>query len=271
MSYKRRRPESGWSTAFLLLQELKKSQKYGNIGCHDQNGVHVLRTFVNMSENIDTDYAKIIKKEIDSFKPGILDISAPATLNLQVAKMREGVLDNPESFFNSRYSLREFKDSVVPLEAIEKVINLAIKTPSVCNRQPWHVYHSSDRFVIDSALKYQNGNKGFGHKVPNLMIITTDLRAFSPGTEHYQHWIEGGLISMSIIYALHATGIASCCLNWSQAPRSDLKLRKALDIKPSHTIIMMLAFGYPNDDNVVCGSYRRPLHEVYTALKVRDK
>jgi hypothetical protein len=55
----------------------------------------------------------------------------------------------------------------------------------VGNRQAWHVYHSDESDVIKEALSYQQGNKGFGHSVPNLMVIATDLKAFMPGQEHY--------------------------------------------------------------------------------------
>ena len=148
---------------------------------------------------------------------------------------------------------------------------LAMKTPSVCNRQAWHVYHSDESDVIKEALSYQQGNKGFSENIPNLMVITTDLKAFMSGQEHYQHWIDGGLFSMSIVYALHSLGISSCCLNWSQSPKNDKKLRGSIKIKPNHTVMMMLAVGYPDDNNKVCVSARRPLNEVFTKLDKKNK
>ena len=176
-------------------------------------------------------------------------------------------MQSPEDFFLSRYSLREFLQKPVDLSDVKRVVSLALKTPSVCNRQGWHVYYTSEPGVIADALSHQKGNRGFGHKVPNLIIITTDLKAFMPGQEHYQHWIDGGLFSMSLIYALHSIGIASCCLNWSQSPAADKRLRKGFNIKNNHTIMMMLAFGYPDEENSVCASSRRPIEEVMTELK----
>jgi nitroreductase len=72
---------------------------------------------------------------------------------------------------------------------------------------------------------------------------------------------------MSIIYALHSLGIASCCLNWSQLPKNDLRFRHSLEIKNNHTVIMMLAIGYPDENNNVCVSARRPFNEVFTKLE----
>src|SRR3546814_1994141 len=75
---------------------------------------------------------------------------------------------------------------------------------------------SSDLEIIDRALSLQNGNRGFGHEIPCLLILCTDLSAFDTAGERYQHWIDGGMFSMSLVWALHALGYSSCCLNWSK-------------------------------------------------------
>jgi nitroreductase len=179
------------------------------------------------------------------------------------------MLPDPEAFFLSRYSLREFEDEKVPHEVIVRAVGLANKTPSVCNRQAWKVYHTSDNEVRDIVLKYQSGNRPFGQHIPNLMVISVDLKAFFFGQEHYQHWIEGGLFSMSLIYALHSLGVASCPLNWSQTPNKDRQLRRLVGIEPHYTIIMALAVGYPRSANKVCVSARKPISEVLLELEKR--
>jgi nitroreductase len=142
-----------------------------------------------------------------------------------------------------------------------------MKTPSVCNRQAWGIYHTSDQEVKDLVLTYQTGNKPFGESIPNLMVITTDLKAFFSAEEHNQHLIDGGLLAMSLMYAFHSLGIATCALNWSAKPKTDLTLRKYVNIKPHHSIIMVLAIGYPDDNNKVCASTRRPVEEVFFELE----
>ena len=76
---------------------------------------------------------------------------------------------------------------------------------------------------------------------------------------------------MSLIYALHSLGVASCCLNWSQSPKNDKLLRSLVDIKQNHTVIMMLAIGWPNIKNKVCVSARKPIQEVYSSLINKEK
>jgi nitroreductase len=268
MSFSNRRVTSGWANAFILLDIIKEAQRSGNIGFHDRGGLSVLMKFINMDENKHTHMAEDIRKATEVFD--FYSDKEYGVKNISAIDFENGALDDPERFFFSRYSLREFKEEVVSEDLIKRVVLLALKTPSACNRQEWHVYHTDNKEVKSIALSFQSGNRGFGDNIQNLMIITSDLKAFMPGQEHYQHWIDGGMFAMSVIYALHSLGVASCCLNWSQTPANDKKLRSCLNIKDSHTIIMMLAVGLPKEHNNACISTRRPLEEFYSKLELKD-
>lgn len=265
LSYKNRNPTSGWNNAYTLFGLLRTAKKSSEIGYHDKAGKQILEKFINLPENTNNEKASLIKNQIDSFH--FKSDTEHGAMNYSLMDYRKGILENPEHFFNSRYSLREFKDQIVAEEIIERAVKLAMKTPSVCNRQPWSVYHTSDKEVKDIVLSYQAGNKPFGKDIPNLMIVSMDLMAFFSGNEHYQHWIDGGLFSMSLMYAFHSLGVATCALNWSQTPKNDRELRKLVNIKPNHTIIMILAVGYPDENNKVCVSARRPIEEVFVKLE----
>ncbi|NND15982.1 MAG: nitroreductase [Eudoraea sp.] len=267
LSYKNRDPNAGWRSAEKVYRKLTNLKGITDIGFHDKAAKNVLTTFLNLPPNRDKLRTKEMLAGLEEIPlssdevHGAMDFSG----NLY----RQGILADPETFFNSRHSLREYKDEIVQEDAVKRAIKLAMKTPSVCNRHAWHVYHTSDRETIDKALSYQNGNRPFGKKIPNLLIITTDLKAFFAGHEHYQHWIDGGLFSMSIMYALHSIGLASCPLNWAQKPKIDRGLRKAINIRSNHTVIMMMALGYPDENNKVCRSIRRPLDDIYSEMKIK--
>lgn len=271
MSYRAREPGHGWATATLLIEELEQSAQTCHSGFYYNEALRVLHDFVELEQNRHSDKADSIRQRLGVLAPEIPEhpSGSHAIKQHSADAFRLGMLSSPEHFFLSRYSLREFADAKVSPELVSRALENALKTPSVCNRQPWHVYNTSERRVIDAALSFQSGNRGFGHKVPNLMLITVDLKAFMPGTEHYQYWIDGGLFSMSIIYALHSLGIASCCLNWSQSPVNDLKLRKALNLRDSHTLVMMLAYGWPNESNTVCRSLRKPAAQYLSTLELK--
>jgi nitroreductase len=264
LSYKKRKPDSGWKNAYEILNILEISNKSNTIGFHDKAGKFVLEEFINLDENINSQKSIEIRNRLKLLK--FNSIFMHGYKNYSKEDFRKGLLENPENFFLSRYSLREFNDSIVSEEKIQHAIQLAMKTPSACNRQAWHIYHTSQQKIKNQILEFQSGNKPFGEKIPNLLVITSDIKAFFSAEEHYQHWIDGGMLSMSIIYALHSLGIASCPLNWSQSSEKDKKFREEINIKDNHTIIMLLAVGYPDEDNKVCISERRPIDEIYTTL-----
>lgn len=266
LSYKVRNPGSGWGNAERVFLRLQVAKTTGEFGYHDRAAKQVLFKFLNLPENVNTNRAKEMLTHIETID--VYSDEEHGAIQRSFNATTMGKLADPEAFFLSRFSLREYKENgVVDEDIVQRAVTLAMKTPSVCNRQEWHVYHTANREIMDTALRYQNGNRPFGKKIPNLFIVTTDLKAFFGGSEHYQHWIDGGLFSMSLMYALHSLGIASCPLNWSQTPKADRAIRKVLEIRNNHTITMMIAFGYPDSVNKVCSSTRRPISEVLTDLK----
>ncbi|UBM26570.1 nitroreductase family protein [Pseudomonas sp. p1(2021b)] len=267
LSYKERNPSAGWRNAFDTLSFIEAAHLHGEIGPVDVAAVKVLEKFISLPGNEKDIRSKNIKERLKVINAEVGEDHG--AIDYSHLDFLRGMLQSPEDFFFSRYSLREFKDKAVSKSVIERAVSLAMKTPSVCNRQAWAVYNASEKMVRDVVLSHQNGNKPFGDKVPNVLVVAADLRAFFTGREHYQHWIDGGLFSMSLMYAFHSLGLATCPLNWSQTPAMDKSLRSKLCIKDSHTIIMVIAVGYPDEHNKVCVSARRSLSEVVFDLKLK--
>jgi nitroreductase len=268
MSFSARRQGGGKANADLLLKVLEADGAAESLGYHDKVAPIALKKWMEIEGasggSVDENLLKRVAclEENRAFNQN----DEPGVFGLNAEGFRGGMLSDPEAFFHSRYSLREFSNKKVDEDVVNRALTLAIKSPSVCNRQAWHLYHLDGHDIAQTALRFQDGNRGFGDKINSLLIVTTDLRAFVSPKERYQHWIDGGMFSMSIIWALHSLGVASCCLNWSQSGRADMALRAHVPIEPHHSIIMMIAIGYPNEDNMVCRSLRRPVDEFVTRL-----
>lgn len=166
----------------------------------------------------------------------------------------KGKLKNPKNFFLSRYSIRNYENKFVAINKIKYAYMLALKAPSVCNRQSRYVFFIQNKKIIKEVLQYQNGNQGFDHKIKNLAIICTDQKAFDNSGERYQQWIDGGIFLNSLIMSFHSLGIVSCSLNWSRNFFHDILIRKKLKIPYNLTIISFLSFGYPVKKTNVCFS-----------------
>ena len=129
------------------------------------------------------------------------------------------------------------------------------------------MYYSLNKSVIQKFLQYQAGNKPWSKGLTCLFVVTVDQRAFFGGNERYQHYIEGGLFSMQLINAIHALGLVSCPLNWSQFAKKDKEARKEFNIDPHHSIIMCIAVGNFSKQYKPCNSDRRPTDHFMTELE----
>ncbi len=162
----------------------------------------------------------------------------------------------------SRRSVRWFAQIPVPRENILQAVRAAQLAPSACNRQPWRLHVYDDRAVMDSLLALQNGNSGFGQQIPVLMAVCVDTRCFFDATERHEPYLDAGLFLMSLIHALQADGIASCCLNWCVDTSKDLEIRRRGSIPDYEVVATLLAVGYPAPDALVPRSARRDVHSV---------
>lgn len=156
-----------------------------------------------------------------------------------------------------RRSVRSFATREVPRELIERAVSLAQLSPSACNRQPCRVYFVTDENRKRALLALQNGNRGFGHLIPTVAVITADSGAFFDASERHEPFVDGGLFSMSLMYALSAQGLATCCLNWCVSPGNDDALRGLVPLADGEVVIMLMAIGYPEPDVLVPKSPRK--------------
>lgn len=209
---------------------------------------------------------KRLNKEIVKFKktmPNHVELGIGGTKTVSKADIDRTLFDF-KAFANSRYSIRDFEPGPVNDEIIKEAIEIAQKTPSVCNRHSWKVYSYGKEKDKSEILKYQNGNRGFGHLADKILIVTMDLRDFRGSIERNQAYIDGGMYSMSLIYALHSLGVGTCPLNLSIVNKTEKKLKEVTGIPDSEVFMMMIAVGHIPDKLKVAWSPRRDVDEVLT-------
>lgn len=177
-----------------------------------------------------------------------------------IPQVRDEVLshrrDDVLKLFKSRRSVRQFSGDPVDACDIESAVQVAVYTPSVCNRQSARVHVLADPVKIKDALSFQSGNSGFGSDAKVVLIVTSNLESFFGSRERYQCWVDGGMFAMSLLIGLHAQGLGACALNWSASPVNDMGLRKALQIPENEMVIMMIAVGNLRESYTVAASPR---------------
>lgn len=167
------------------------------------------------------------------------------------------------SFFDSRHSVRDFDVSRVPTQAeIDEAVELARNTPSVCNRQGYRAHIFRDRELIEQMLGLQGGATGFSGSIPVLVVVTARRALFVGPLERNQRWVDGGLYAMTLVWALHAVGLATCMLNWAMAARTSEQLRKVAGIPTEEDIVVLIAIGHAAPGARVARSEKRSAEDL---------
>lgn len=172
---------------------------------------------------------------------------------------------NFEELESFRTTQRVFSNKKVQMTDLKKALKIAMKTPSVCNRQPWKVYVTDNTNKIDSLLRLQKGYTGYGIP-PILCLITVDRRAFIGSYERNEPYIDGGLFLMNFDLSLTYTGIASCILNAMLPNKEQEKIRGILDVPNNEVLISFVAAGYPKDKVLSAKSARKPIDDVLRVI-----
>ena len=226
----------------VIQQALIYEKKFGNndllIQSIRDSLVEYLEFNLGKGDNGDTPYYQKIQQFVSERKDRIV-----GGTKLMIKKdIDETINIDFKRFIESRVSIRNFSSEEISKDEITNAVNVARIAPSVCNRQSWktHVYMNPDD--INTLLKYQHGNAGFGDTIKVLVLITTDIRAFT-NLESNQVFIDGGIFSMNLILALHAGGLGSCAMNTCVPYVDEKKIKLIGNIPENERLIMMLGVG----------------------------
>ena len=166
---------------------------------------------------------------------------------------------NFPNFSKSRHSVRNFSGPVTKMQ-INDSIMLALTAPSACNRQAIRCHVYCEKEDVQNILTLQNGNRGFGELVPQVCVLTVDLRMIGQN-EQNDIYFNAGLFAMNLSYAFHYNKVGSCMLNWSVTPHKDRTLKRVANIPKPESPVVIFAFGIPNDSFEVTKSQKKSISE----------
>jgi nitroreductase len=272
MALKAPRPNFGKAVAQRLSKSLAEYiQDYGP-DSSTGNAIKVLSVYKAFKQEHDIDYPELFG-EIKQLTKNSATKQAqggciPHTKDAWLANSKIDFL----KFVQSRHSMRNFSSEKVDFDLIKNAIEMAMYTPTVCNRQAVKVHAYSDENERRKVIDCQMGNAGFGEQIQVALVISVDRQCFFTAAERNQCWIDGGLFSMSLVYALHSLGLGACCLNWCADKEQDLKLKKITNISQSEAVIMMVGVGHLNEEFSVAQSPRKSLdHFLVHGIKPSPK
>ena len=165
-------------------------------------------------------------------------------------------------FSKSRGSVRSFNGEKIPLETINKIVDLAKTAPSVCNRQPTKVYYVESKQKIDRIFDIQQGLKGYSDEIVQLLVLVSDRNYFYTIGERNQLYIDGGMFLMNLLYAIHFYKVGACPAHWGFTYKQEKEIHKELKLTESEKVICLVPIGLPKEEFKTTLSLRRNNDEI---------
>lgn len=270
LSHSNFRPGFGSRPIYALVVCLKKWNSHGYskdifgfkvatsalkayIDKHDEIGC-VLPDFFNSA------FDREIMKDIDASDPSFSGTSViSGSENSSSMKTYSQIL-------NSRVSIREFEDCPVSESTIESAISLAMRAPTVCNRQPQAVRVIFNKLIIKQALTIQGGWRGYEFP-PALLLVTAHNSSFNNAIERNEPYVDGGIFSMALLGALESYDLGACPLNTMFDIHQDGSTRRLLNIPEEEEFIMYIAVGKKKVGVSHPRSFRKAAETVTTVIR----
>lgn len=149
-----------------------------------------------------------------------------------------------KGLFISRRSVRWYQDKHVPIELIQKAVNIASFAPSACNRQPYRFLFCNDKQKTFAIADCAMGTTGFAENLPAIIAVIGDLSAYPAERDRHVIYIDGSLAAMQLMLALETLGLSTCSINWPDIEDREKRIRKIIELKDYERIVMLMAVGY---------------------------
>jgi nitroreductase len=233
-----------------------------------QSSAAVMKAYFDRHAELDTDVSHFR----DLFSQASQDLIDTTTHQeggvLPAGQVREvpEIRGDGRSFMDvvyDRRSVREFTDQPVLDEEIAAAVQIAMQSPSVCNRQSARVHQFQDPEIIRSVLGIQGGFGGYAMP-PRLLLVTSDIDAFMFAPERNQGYVDGGLFMMSLLLGLTQVGLGSVSLNTDFGTAKETAVRKLIDVPDHEVFISFIGVGHYSEDVLVPRSRRTGVDQVLT-------
>lgn len=224
--------------------------------------VSVLKEYLEFHKQIGHSLEEDISQKLNLIKDKYPDVEGIKQMRTTSAEYFQHLQAPFDKFCYSRYSVRNYTQEEIPPSVIEKCVELAMRSPSFCNRQPNRVYVVKSNEKKQGVLELQNGNRGFGHLAETLLVVTSVISVTKDIHERHENHLNGGMFIMTLLNALHFNKIGACSLNWSVSKESDLKLRKLIGIAENEVVLLVISCGYIPEKLSIASSPRKPVKEI---------
>lgn len=245
------KPMWGWEKAYRIVELLNtNSDEFSSVTANAVLSAYLCEKSKSPNQEDRHKYAEFMQKT--GYRPIAFD-NIGGTITISKPVFSESEQTVIRRLFDTRHSCREFANRHVSDKDIEEAVRMALRCPSACNRQPFHVY------VIDPAkLAKQLGRSKLQYEGGPTLVITGDVRAFTSG-ELLDWIVSPSVFAGYLTLSLHSLGIGSCVVRKELVRQSvyNKVIKELICMDDSEQIILEMFIGYYKDKFVVPVSNRR--------------
>lgn len=264
LSMPERRLGFGHEALLLLIDELEKyERKYAEKNAQIEHIIGIILEYNELHEKNNYKLDENLQKRIDEIATKFQYIIPSQQVRLSKELLFRDVDKSFDRFSNSRRSCRHISGPA-DIATIREAIKLSLNAPSACNKQPVKVHLITDLEKVKELLELQQGNRGFGHLLQQLLLITVDIRSYGRFEDRYNPYLDAGLFSMNLLYSLHFYKIASIPLVWIDSKNRNAKLHKLVDFHLEEYPCLMIGIGMPAQEFITTASQRNKIEDVLT-------
>lgn len=249
------KPMWGWDKALRITELLNEADEFSSITANA-----VLSAYLDAKSK--SEYKEDLEKYADfmrqtGYQPVAYE-NVGGSIMVKKPNFTESEQEAIQRLFETRHSCREFADRHVSDTDIEKAVQMALRCPSACNRQPFKVY------VIEPIkLAKQLGRAQLQYEGDRTLVITGNVRAFTSG--ELLDWIVSPSIFVGYLtLSLHSLGIGSCVVRKDLVKHSAYNdaIRSLTNMDESECVVLEIFIGYYKDEYVAPVSNRKTIHDV---------
>ncbi len=151
------------------------------------------------------------------------------------------------SLIQKRRSIRQFKEKVPDKDAIDTLIEAALRSPSSRSLNPWEFIVVTDKEKLAQLSEAKPHGATFLKNAPLGIVVCTD-------PEKCDVWIEDASIASTFIQlAAEDLGLGSCWIQIRGRVHKDgqlaqKKVREILSMPDHLEVLNIIAVGYPDED-----------------------
>lgn len=234
-------------------------QRYGSNNGQFQYAISIIKEYDDLHKENHFELEKDLQDSINTILARH-DVPAAEQMKMNKEEFFASSGDSFDKFSISRHSMRHF-DGSVDIERILHSMELAQHAPSACNKQIIKSYIVTKREVVQTILDMQQGNRGFGHLIDKVIVITTRYCGCTRYSDRFYPFVDAGIYTMNMLYALHYNKIGAIPLVWLSSKERDSMLKKYIDANNDEIPCMIVGIGEVANNIVCATSPRKNINE----------